>query len=234
MTTTTFTSTDRPITVGRDGYVIDDATGIIFASTTGMDHLFVELAGGRVYRPCPRCLDASGTLEQHLGVFGGVCFACDGRGLGTLVKGGRAELQKIVSRREYQRVRAEAKRQERAAARADEAGRRWQAQLDQWHAEALEIDAQRDTQRWAAPVGQGVEVTGTVTVALWVDTRFGATRLVVVDSGDGILVKSFSTSRAACALETGQRVTVTGQVKAHQIYRDAKQTMVTRPKFSAA
>lgn len=234
MTTTTFTSTDRPIVVGRDNYVIDDATGIIFPSTTGMDHLFIELADGRVYRPCPRCLDASGTLEQHRGVYGGVCFGCDGRGLYTTVKGGRAELTKIVARREYQRVRAEAKRQQRAAERAEEAGRRWQAQIDEWHAEALEIDAQRDTQRWAAPVGQCAEVVGVVTLAMWVDTRFGSTRLVVVDSGDGVLVKSFSTSRAACALETGQRVTVTGQVKAHQIYRDAKQTMVTRPKFSAA
>ncbi len=234
MTTTTFTSTDRPITVGRDGYVIDDATAIIFASATGMDHLFVELADGRVYRPCPRCLDASGTLEQHRGIFGGVCFSCNGRGLYTLVKGGRAELVKIVARRESQRQRAEVKRLERAAARADEAGRRWQKQLDEWHAEALEIDAARDAQRWAAPVGQGVEATGTVTVAMWVDTMYGSTRLVVVETGDGVVVKTFSSSRAACSLERDQRVTVTGQVKAHEVYRDTKQTVLARPKFVAA
>jgi hypothetical protein len=232
MTTTTF-PIERQMTVGRDGYLTEGVTGIIFPSTTGMDHLFVEV-DGLVYRTCPRCLDGSGTLEQHSNVFGGVCFACDGRALGTLVKGGKAEIAKIVARREYQRVRTEAKRLARVTARADEACRRWQEQIDQWHAEAIEIDKARDTQRWAAPVGQGVEVAGTVRVAMRVDTMYGSTCLIVIDSGDGVVVKVFSSSKAARALERGQAVLVAGQVKSHEIYQDVKQTVVARPVFTTS
>jgi hypothetical protein len=222
------------MTVGRDEYRINDATAVIYPAPMGMAHMFVELPDGRVFRACPRCLDGTGTIQQHLGVFGGVCLKCHGQGTYTEVAGGRDALPAIVSRRNYQRQRAEAQRLAKVAATAEAAGLRWQAQLDEWHAEALEIDAARDAQRWAAPVGQGVEVTGQVVTSMWIDTRFGATRLVVVDTGDGVVVKTFSTSKAACGLERGDQVTVSGQVKSHEIYRDTKQTVISRPKFSAA
>ena len=64
-------------------------------------------------------------------------------------------------------------------------------------------------------------------------TMYGWTRLVVVDAPEGT-VKMFTTAKWTDDFAEGDRVVVSGTVKAHDEYQGHRQTMITRPKGAAA
>lgn len=189
--------------------------------------------GDRVFNPCCRCDDASGTCGAYMHVMAGLCAKCNGVGLGTEIKGGRDSLPNVVARRMASRERSRIAREAKLAERAVE----FAARRAEEEAEAARVEAERqaklDAQRYAGPEFSTVAVTGTVTAAVAREGRFGYSRLLIVDSGDGVTVKTFSNAKAAWAVEQGQRVTVTGMVKAHEIREDVKQTVIARPTIAA-
>jgi hypothetical protein len=80
-------------------------------------------------------------------------------------------------------------------------------------------------------VGEKITITGTVKVAKAIDTQFGLSRLLIVADTDGNLIKAFTTAQFVWDLEAGDEVTLIATVKAHEVYEDVKQTVITRPKL---
>ena len=104
------------------------------------------------------------------------------------------------------------------------------------------LDSTRDAKKAAAPVrvsahigsvGDKVSVEGVVVRIQGVETMYGWTRLVVVDAPEGT-VKMFTTAKWTDDFNEGDRVVVSGTVKAHDEYQGHRQTMLTRPKGAAA
>lgn len=82
--------------------------------------------------------------------------------------------------------------------------------------------------------GDAVAHEGTVTLARTVDGAFGSRMLLLVDAGDGLTLKVFSTSKAAWETEEGDRVRITGTAKKPQTdrYEGIPQTPVARPRIT--
>lgn len=82
---------------------------------------------------------------------------------------------------------------------------------------------------WLGTVGDKLEVEGTVTNIVECCTMYGVTHLVTVFT-DGGVVKTFTTARWLTDVNTGDRVTMTGTVKAHGEYEGRRETTLTRTK----
>ncbi|MER6257973.1 hypothetical protein ABT224_42340 [Streptomyces sp. NPDC001584] len=82
--------------------------------------------------------------------------------------------------------------------------------------------------------GDTVDHEGTVKWAQMVDGTFGSRMLLLVDAGDGLTLKVFSTSKAAWNVEEGDRVRITGTAKQPQAdrYDGTPQTPVARPRIT--
>lgn len=96
--------------------------------------------------------------------------------------------------------------------------------------------AKAKAQRYADEDASGkARVTGTVTVAMTLEGYYGPSRLVVVEgTGDdaGVTVKMFGTGQGLWDADRGDQVTVYGTVKDREVYRDVKQTVLTRAKIT--
>ena len=82
---------------------------------------------------------------------------------------------------------------------------------------------------WLGTVGDKLEVEGTVTNIVECCTMYGVTHLVTVFT-DGGVVKTFTTARWLTDVNTGDRVAMTGTVKAHGEYEGRRETTLTRTK----
>lgn len=88
---------------------------------------------------------------------------------------------------------------------------------------------------YVGTVGEKITVTGEVKTTRSVSGFYGTTRMVVVATENGELVKLYSTAKAAYALREGDNVSITGKVKSHEkdyYNRDQKTTLLNgRMKF---
>ncbi|RPK32501.1 hypothetical protein EES39_38450 [Streptomyces sp. ADI92-24] len=101
---------------------------------------------------------------------------------------------------------------------------------------AVEAAARAERIASARSLTEGDEVAheGTVALARTVDGAFGSRMLLLVDAGDGLTLKVFSTSKAAWEAEEGDRVRITGTAKEPQTdrYEGTPQTPVARPRIT--
>ncbi len=101
--------------------------------------------------------------------------------------------------------------------------------------ESATARAANDTSRYAGDVKDKITVTGTVSYVQGIEGVYGFSLLIVVKgtgADEGVTVKTYTTSKTADDLETGDAVTVSATVKKHDTYRDSKTTVVTRAKFA--
>lgn len=84
---------------------------------------------------------------------------------------------------------------------------------------------------WIGSVGSKITVSGTCVQSRAVETVYGVSFLVVIETPAGV-VKAFTTAQGIP--ELGDQVTVTAKVKDHEFYNGTKQTAITRPKFAIA
>jgi hypothetical protein len=84
-----------------------------------------------------------------------------------------------------------------------------------------------------ANIGGTVTITGTVVVAISVDTQFGTSRLIVVNTDNNEAVKMFTTASWAWNVNHDDNVTIQGTVKSFDYYDGDAQTMLNRPKVIA-
>src|SRR5690606_6203290 len=78
-------------------------------------------------------------------------------------------------------------------------------------------------------VGAKVTVTGTVSVATTIEGFYGAKRLVVLQTPQGV-AKAFTQAAWAWDVQQGQEITLSGTVKDHEEWQGVAQTVLLRPK----
>ena len=81
-----------------------------------------------------------------------------------------------------------------------------------------------------AEIGSQVELTGKVTMAAEVETQFGCSKLVVIETDDFQVAKMFTTANWAWDINFDDIITIKGTVKSHDIYEGTPQTAINRPK----
>lgn len=161
------------------------------------------------------------------------CYRCNGRGYSMV---------KISS------VRARVRRQANQAAKAAkiaaefeakrptlewlEAERVWQEAVTEWLKEETRVTAM--TQGFVAEIGTRIKnVEATVTVAMSFEVpafNYGTEwkAMVVLTTENGQVLKTTGTGSSLYSVEKGQKVTITGTVKAHDNYKGQDQTVLNR------
>ena len=97
----------------------------------------------------------------------------------------------------------------------------------------LELAARRQAvpDQWLGQEGEKLTATGTIVTDLTIDGyAYNSTRrLLVLATSEGI-VKLVTAAAWAYEVQAGDQVAVVGTVKAHELYRDHKQTRLVRPR----
>lgn len=84
---------------------------------------------------------------------------------------------------------------------------------------------------WLGTLGERVEIVGTVRTALTVDGyAYGTTQRLIVVAAGPTLAKACTSAAWAYEVEAGEQVHLIATVKAHETYREQRQTVLTRPK----
>jgi len=195
--------------------------------TTPQNNTAMSVAGG-FSRQCGKCA-GDGIYWLQVPTAHGytpiadVCFPCDGTGAVGKVFAtveafdkARANAEKAQARRDAKReAEWEANREEREAHEASQeiAIAEAAAELTTWKY----LDAQID---------DTVTITGTVATAVEIETRFGYTRLIVVETENKEAVKMFTTAGWAWKVERDDIVTIQGNVKSFDEYEGKAQTML--------
>ena len=102
-------------------------------------------------------------------------------------------------------------------------------------AKRVEEEAQRQAElatykHLDASVGDAVVVSGVIAVATTIDTQYGESRLVVIETPEREAVKLFTTASWAWGVERGEALAVSGTVKSFDTYDGKPQTQLVRPK----
>jgi len=120
--------------------------------------------------------------------------------------------------------------------------------LAQWRAKQAEIDA---TSEHVGEVGKRVDLTLVFERKVWLEpspeSQFGGKYLVIARTTDGNIIKYMGNSDCmvlemiqrdgwvdvGADLQRGDTFKVKATIKSHDVYKDAKQTSITRPKAVA-
>lgn len=115
------------------------------------------------------------------------------------------------------------------------------AELPEAVAEAIAAQdaeqARQDSQSYLGTLGDFVTVTGTVKSNISVETRYGFTRLLIVEgTGEftGVTIKAWGNSKPIREAVRGDAITINGTVKGHEEYDGTKQTELGKAKITAA
>lgn len=198
----------------------------------GYEYDYVVLSDGSLAPVCHRCF-GDGGFACYVHVLNGVCFKCHGRRYVGSKRYSDEDAQKRADRlakaraTRYAKVQAEqeAKKAEYAAKKAAEDAVREAERIAKEAAHAAKVAAFE----WVGLVGDKVTANGKVTVAMNIETMYGVSRLIVVESENAVY-KIFGTGQTLWDVKQDDNVTVTGKVKGHETYNDIKQTSLTRAK----
>jgi hypothetical protein len=183
-----------------------------------------------IARPCTRC-NGVRQINQWQHVEGGMCFRCSGVG----AEAKRFATVEAYEAHEAKRLTARAQRDAR-----DEAKHEAQAEANRVEAEAeakRQAEARQareaDNAQWSyveGAEGDKVTVEGVIAVAVTIDTDYGTSRLIVIETPERQAVKVFTTAEWAWGVERGEAIAVVGAIKAHTVYEGRPQTQLVRPK----
>ena len=178
------------------------------------------VVNGAFARVCGKC-DGTGIYYRHIQTPDGwghvqdVCFPCKGDGYVGKAFPTAEAFDKARATAEKARERREAKRQ------ADFIATPVVETVVDEKIARVHLDAQ---------IGDTVTITGTVAVAISVDTQFGTSRLIIVETDNNEAVKMFTTASWAWDTNRDDTVTIQGTVKSFDHYDGDAQTTLNRPK----
>lgn len=181
-------------------------------------------------KACGRC-GGSGYIAEFAHVFNGECYKCLGVGATGKAFETAEKLTAHLAKLELAREKREAKREAERLAKW-EAGRA-QREAEEAQREAERIAYEAELAQWkhlSAQLGESVTVEGVVTTAVTIDTQFGASRLIVVETAEREAVKLFTSAQWSWETERDQTVTISGLVKSFDEYQGKPQTVLNRPK----
>ncbi len=189
--------------------------------TTPSNNTAVSISGGFA-RLCGKCggtgiywnriMTASGPSSTQ-----GVCFPCQGTGYVGKIFSNVQVFDKAIAVAEKARERREAKRQAE-----------WEANRPV--ETVVETVVATPSVYLDANIGDIVAVAGQVVTAISVDTQFGTSRLIVVETENNEMVKMFTTASWAWDVSREDAIVVQGTVKSFEEYEGQAQTMISRPK----
>lgn len=155
------------------------------------------------------------------------CFPCTGSGYIGKVYATISEFDKALNRAEAVRARRQAKREEVSAA-GHEARKIAQAEQA---ANAVIAKAELATWQYLqARIGDKVSVTGTIVTAVSIETEYGTSRLIVIETTNRESVKLFTSAGWSFEVSQEEAITVEGTVKGFSEYEGQAQTVLNRPK----
>lgn len=98
--------------------------------------------------------------------------------------------------------------------------------------EARRQERESTPNAWLGQEGEKIAVQGHLTTAMTIDGyAYGTTQRLLVLRTEGGVVKMITAASWAYDVEAGDQVAVSGTVKAHDTYRDVKQTVLKRPRL---
>lgn len=189
-----------------------------------------KIGTDKVPSTCGRC-GGSGVFECFRHIYAGRCFQCGGSGsvptnVSTVRKHAKSDAFYAEFAAELAAVRLVAETAANIAIAAAKFAADWEAA----HTE----DARRSSmvQGFLGQVGDKVTGTGTVAVAKYISGSYNRSSSVflVVELDSGQVIKTFGSGESLFALDRGDRVVLSGAVKAHESYRGQDQTVLTRAK----
>lgn len=154
------------------------------------------------------------------------CFPCHGTGFKGKIFSDATSIDKAIESAKKARARREQK---------EEAERAVRAQAEAEKSELARQEREAEIAKWsllAGEVGEKVSVTGTVAVLTSVETQYGSSLLVIIETAEHQAVKLFTTAGWAYALERGQEVSIVGTIKSFGEYNGYPQTQLVRPKLA--
>jgi|JI10StandDraft_1071094.scaffolds.fasta_scaffold42067_5 hypothetical protein len=176
---------------------------------------------------CPRC-GGSGYFDCFRHIYSGRCFKCFGVGTVPVKVSTHRRHAKIAAfATEYADQIANANAVFEAAQQAARAAEDFAADWDAAHAEAAIRNAR--VQGFLGEVGEKIAATGTVAVAKYMSGSYNrsATMFLIVNVDGGQVIKISGSANSLFSVSRGDRVQVTGKVKAHTVYNGQDQTVLT-------
>lgn len=96
--------------------------------------------------------------------------------------------------------------------------------------EAAKVRGETKVSEFVGAVGEKIEASITVTRINLFDTQFGTSRMIIGTTEAGAVLVWTTTSASVRDVEVGQTLKLSGAVKNHAVFRDIKQTVLTRCK----
>lgn len=186
-----------------------------------------KIGTDKVPGTCGRC-GGSGYFDCFRHIYSGWCFQCLGAGTVLVSVTTMRRHAKIAAFNSEYADQIEAANAVLAAAQAAaRAAEDFAADWDAAHAENA-IRAAR-VQGFLGEVGDKVTATGTVAVAKYMSGSYNrsATMFLIVNVDGGQVVKISGSAKSLFSVGRGDRVQVTGKVKAHTAYNGQDQTVLT-------
>lgn len=160
-----------------------------------------------------------------------VCFPCNGSGLGKKIFASLEELEAADARNDKARARREAKVETEWEAKREE--REAEFARREAQEEAARVAREAENARWSyldGEIGDKVTVIGNIAVASTIETQFGTSRLIVIETADRQAVKLFTSAEWSWSVERDEAISVTGTIKGFGEYDGRPQTQLNRPK----
>ena len=206
-------------------------TDVMNIITTPQNNIAISVDGG-FSRQCGKCA-GDGIYWRQVPTPDGytpiadICFPCNGTGaLGKVFPTVEA-FDKARANADKAQARRDAKRQAEWAAGSDDR----EAQKAAEELRIAKVTAELTTWKYIdAQIDETVTITGTVKTAVDVETRFGYSRLIVVETDSREAVKMFTTAAWAWKVQCDDIVTVQGKVKSFDEYDGKAQTMLNYAK----
>ena len=157
-----------------------------------------------------------------------VCYPCDGTGHSAKVFATLEELQLADARNEKAREAREAK------AQAEWEAKRPERELEAARLEQALLEREADDARWShldGEVGDKVTISGTISVATSIETQYGTSRLILIETPEFQTIKLFTSAEWSWTAELNTVVTVAGAIKSFDTYNGRPQTTLTRGKL---
>lgn len=184
-------------------------------------------------RPCWKCGGdgiywMSGMTANGPAARKDTCYPCDGTGLSKKVFATLADLAEADARNEKARANRDAKQQ------AEWESKRGERELELARLEQVRLEQEAENNSWSyldGQIGDKVTVTGTISVAASIETQYGTSRLIVVETEDRKAVKLFTSAEWSWTAELTETVTITGAIKSFDEFNGRLQTQLVRPKL---
>jgi hypothetical protein len=190
----------------------------------------VKFESGKFAPVCGKC-QGQGFIKYFAYHDEGICYDCSGDGYKQKFFENEEAVKVYCQKKAVRMAKAEAKEQAEQAKRMAE----WEAGRAEREAEEQRVQAEREAEASKftyieASVGEIVEFTGEVKVAVEIDGNYGWQMLVIIENDQNQQFKFYSTAKWVWGVAVGDKVTVKAEFAGWSEYQGVKQNNVKKAK----